>query len=142
MFKRKNGAPDPAADPQDGEGRRGLFARMKQGLSKTRGSFTKGLERLVAGKRQIDDELLEELETLLITADIGVEATTEIIDAITDRVKRRDLDDPQALVQALREHLVEAVSVPSEPLDWQAGEDQRVVLVVGVNGVGKTTTIG
>ena len=91
MFTRKNGAPDPSPDAESGSGHRGLFARMKQGLSKTRGNFTEGLARLVAGKKQIDDELLEELETLLITADVGVEVTTEIIDAITERVKRRDL---------------------------------------------------
>ncbi|MFP4560794.1 MAG: signal recognition particle-docking protein FtsY [Thiohalorhabdus sp.] len=139
MFKRKNQSQESA---DNGNGRRGLFARMKEGLAKTRGSFTEGLARLVAGKKQIDDELIEELETLLITADVGVEATTEIIEAITDRVKRRDLDDPEALVEALRDHLVEAVSVPADPLDWQPGADQRVVLVVGVNGVGKTTTIG
>ena len=120
----------------------GLFARLKSGLARTRGSFTEGLARLVAGKKQIDDELLEELETLLITADIGVETTTAIIDAITDRVKRRDLSDPEAVVAAVRSHLIEALSVEAPELDWQPGEDNRVVLVVGVNGVGKTTTIG
>ncbi|MFA9461399.1 signal recognition particle-docking protein FtsY [Thiohalorhabdus methylotrophus] len=140
MFKRKNEIPEASSGTE--EGRRGLFSRMKQGLAKTRGSFTEGLARLVAGKKQIDDELLEELETLLITADVGVEVTTEIIDAITERVKRRDLDDPEALVRALRGYLVEAVSVPGEIPEWRPGEDNRVVLVVGVNGVGKTTTIG
>jgi len=134
MFKRNKGNGDESGG--------GLFGRLKSGLARTRGSFTEGLARLVAGKKQIDDELLEELETLLITADIGVETTTDIIDAITDRVKRRDLADPEAVVGAVRDHLVEALSVEAPPLDWQPGQDNRVVLVVGVNGVGKTTTIG
>jgi len=143
MFKRKNRNGNTETDPPEEEPQKGgLFARFKQGLSKTRGSFTEGLARLVGGKKQIDDELLEELETLLITADVGMETTTEIIDDITDRVRRKDLADPQAVVEALREHLVEALSIPAEPLDWKPGADNRVVLVVGVNGVGKTTTIG
>jgi fused signal recognition particle receptor len=134
MFKRNKDNGGEAGD--------GLFARFKKGLAKTRGTFTEGLARLVAGKKQIDDELLEELETLLITADIGVDTTTAIIDAITDRVKRRDLADPEAVVGAVREHLVAALDVGAPEPDWQPGEDNRVVLVVGVNGVGKTTTIG
>ncbi|MEF8793429.1 signal recognition particle-docking protein FtsY [Thiohalorhabdus sp.] len=139
MFKRKQN--QNSDDPQ-GEDKGGLFARLKSGLAKTRGSFTEGLARLVAGKKQIDDELLEELETLLITADIGVETTTEIIEAITDRVRRRDLTDPEAVVGAVREHLIATLSVDAPELDWQPGADHRVALVVGVNGVGKTTTIG
>jgi len=142
MFKRKRPQESSEADPPSEAKEGGLFSRFKQGLSKTRGSFTEGLARLVAGRKQIDDDLLEELETLLITADVGLETTTEIIDDITDRVRRRDLADPQAVVDALRQHLVEALDVAAEPLDWQPGTDNRVVLVVGVNGVGKTTTIG
>ncbi|MFB6259583.1 MAG: signal recognition particle-docking protein FtsY [Thiohalorhabdaceae bacterium] len=127
MFKRKK---NQTSDDHQGEDKSGLFARLKSGLAKTRGSFTEGLARLVAGKKQIDDELLEELETLLI------------IEAITDRVRRRDLTDPEAVVGAVREHLIATLSVDAPELDWQPGTDNRVVLVVGVNGVGKTTTIG
>jgi fused signal recognition particle receptor len=137
MFKRNK---DKGGNGEGAGG--GLFSRLKSGLAKTRSNFTEGLARLVAGKKQIDDELLEELETLLITADIGVETTTDIIDAITDRVKRRDLADPEAVVSAVRDHLIDALSVAAPELAWQPGEDNRVVLVVGVNGVGKTTTIG
>jgi len=137
MFKRNK---DKGGNAEGAGG--GLFSRLKSGLAKTRSNFTEGLARLVAGKKQIDDELLEELETLLITADIGVETTTDIIDAITDRVKRRDLADPEAVVGAVRDHLIDALSVAAPELAWQPGEDHRVVLVVGVNGVGKTTTIG
>ncbi len=132
---------DSSQGPSKGS-RQGLFSRFRQGLSKTRSSFTKGLARLLAGRKQIDDELLEELEDLLITADIGVETTTAIIDTITDQVARRDLADPQAVVTAIREHLIDALSVEASPLQWQAGTETRTVLVVGVNGVGKTTTIG
>ena len=141
MLKRKKTEASDAT-AEDGEDKGGLLARMRQGLAKTRSSFTKGLARLVAGKKQIDDELLEELETLLITADVGVETTTEIIEAITDRVRRQDLDDPQAVVGALRDHLVDALTVDADSLDWDPGEGTRVILVAGVNGVGKTTTIG
>ena len=137
MFKRKDHDGDAAPDR-----RPGMLARFKQGLAKTRGSFTSALAQLVAGRKQIDDELLEELETLLITADVGVEATTEIIETLTERVRRRDLSDPEALIGALREQLIETLSVAAPPLDWWPGEAQRTVLVVGVNGVGKTTTIG
>jgi fused signal recognition particle receptor len=147
MFKRKGNSDaeegrTEADGAQDGESGGGLFSRLKAGLAKTRASFTEGLYGLVAGRRQIDDELLEELETLLITADVGVEATQAILDSITEQVKRKELDDPQALVGALRQHLVDALTPYSAPLDWQPGEGTRVLLVVGVNGVGKTTTIG
>ncbi|HKJ71929.1 MAG TPA: signal recognition particle-docking protein FtsY [Gammaproteobacteria bacterium] len=139
MFKRKQGN-GGSSGGEGGDG--GLFARLKSGLARTRSSFTEGLARLVAGKKQIDDELLEELETLLITADIGVETTSEIIDAITDRVRRKDLTDPEAVVEAVRSHLIDTLTVDAPPVDWSPGEDRRVVMVVGVNGVGKTTTIG
>jgi len=147
MFKRKGkgdaeeptAADDEAREDEEGGG---LFSRLKAGLAKTRSSFTDGLYGLVAGRRQIDDELLEELETLLITADVGVEATQAILDSITEQVKRKELADPQALVSTLRQHLVDALVPYSAPLDWRPGEGTQVLLVVGVNGVGKTTTIG
>lgn len=138
MFQRDKGSPQ-APEASSGEG---LLSRFRQGLGKTRASFTQGLARLVAGRKRIDDDLLEELETLLITSDVGVETTTAIIDSITERVARRDLADPEAVVGAIREHLVDALTVDVPPLDWQPGTDTRTVVVVGVNGVGKTTTIG
>jgi len=122
--------------------RPGLLGRLKQGLARTRASFTDGLASLVLGRRQIDDELLEELETLLLTADVGVEATRRIIDALTERVKRKDLKDPQALTKALEAQLVEILEQAERPVKQPAPGKPQVILMVGVNGAGKTTTIG
>ena len=122
--------------------RPGLLGRLKKGLARTRASFTDGLASLVLGRRQIDDELLEELETLLLTADVGVEATRRIIDALTERVRRKDLKDPQALTEALKAQLVEILEQAERPVKQPAPGKPQVILMVGVNGAGKTTTIG
>ena len=133
-------APAPAEDAREAPGG-GLLARLRRGLGRTSDNLVSGLGNLLLGRKIIDDELLEELETRLLLADVGVEATTRIIGQLTERVSRRELGDPQALLQALREEL-QAVLAPCErPLDLSAASP-FVVLVVGVNGVGKTTTIG
>lgn len=122
----------------------GLRARFRQALSKTGRSFG----NLFLGEREIDDELLEELETLLLLADVGIESTVEIIQDLADRVKRRELADSRALVAALQNAMVEKLIGCEQPLliDEKKAADQQkvpfVLLVVGVNGVGKTTTIG
>jgi fused signal recognition particle receptor len=122
----------------------GLRARFRQALSKTGRSFG----NLFLGEREIDDELLEELETLLLLADVGIESTVEIIQDLADRVKRRELADSRALVAALQNAMVEKLIGCEQPLliDEKKAVDQQkvpfVLLVVGVNGVGKTTTIG
>ncbi len=118
-----------------------LFARLKDGLARTRSNFTDGLANLFLGKKTIDDDLLEELETQLLLADIGVEATTEIIEELTDRVERKQLKDPQALYQALKDLLADMIQPVAQPLEIK-GHKPYVILMVGVNGVGKTTTIG
>ena len=120
----------------------GLFARLKAQLTKSREAFTSGLSRLFLGKKQIDDELLEELETLLLQADVGFEATTHIIDALTDQVSRQVLKDPQALFDALAEQLETILSPVEQALVIDADAKPHVVLMVGINGAGKTTTIG
>jgi len=120
---------------------KGLFARLKHGLARTRANFTDGLANLFLGKKQIDDELLEDLETQLLLADIGVEATTEIIEELTDKVERKQLKDPQALYEALKALLAEMIAPVDKPLIIE-GHKPYVILMVGVNGVGKTTTIG
>ena len=129
-----------AADQQ--ETRPGLFQRLKSGLARTRANFTDGLAQLLGGRRRIDDELLEELETLLLTADVGVEATRRIIDSLTERVHRKDLKDPEALGEALRAQLVEILEKAERPVKQPAPGRPQVILMVGVNGAGKTTTIG
>jgi fused signal recognition particle receptor len=122
--------------------RKGLFDRLKQGLAKTRQGLGGGLGGLLRGRKRIDDALLEELETRLLTADVGVEATTEIIDDLTDRVRRKRLDDAEALLGALREDMVGLLEPVSQPLAIPEDRRPYVILVVGVNGMGKTTTIG
>lgn len=120
----------------------GLFSRLKKGLSRTSSTFTDGLGYLFLGKKEIDDELLEELETQLIVADVGIEATTTIIETLTQKVSRNELADAQALYQCLQEELAKLLQVSEENLVVDSAKTPYVILVVGVNGVGKTTTIG
>ena len=120
----------------------GFFARMKQGLSKTRGALVEGIAELFIGKKEIDDDLLEELETQLLVADVGVEATTEIIEKLTKRVRYNELSDADALMAALKAELAGILKPADQPLVIPEQKDPFVILVVGVNGVGKTTTIG
>lgn len=120
----------------------GFFARIKAGLGRTRSNLTEGLASLFLGKKQIDDDLLEELETQLLIADIGVEATSEIIDRLTDRVQRKQLADAPALYQALKDELRSMLEPANKPLVIDQSKTPYVILMVGVNGVGKTTTIG
>ncbi|PMR66845.1 signal recognition particle-docking protein FtsY, partial [Halomonas heilongjiangensis] len=121
----------------------GWFARIRSGLGKTRANLSDGLAGLFLGKKQIDDELMEDLETQLLMADVGIEATTEIIDRLTERVSRKELKDPEALFRALQDELATLLEAVARPLELPPkGEGPFVILVVGVNGVGKTTTIG
>ena len=115
---------------------------MAAGLSKTRSNLTDGLSTLLLGKKEIDDDMMEDLETQLIMADVGVEATTEIIDRLTKRVGRKELRDSDALYEALIEELQDMLAVSQKPLVIDSSKKPYVILMVGINGVGKTTTIG
>ncbi|TVQ65893.1 MAG: signal recognition particle-docking protein FtsY, partial [Oceanospirillales bacterium] len=119
-----------------------LFERIKSGLSRTKATLTNQLSDLFSSQSEIDDDLLEELETLLLMSDVGVEATTAIIQTLTEKVERKQIKDPDALKAALKAELTELLSASEEPLDLSDQGKPRVILVVGVNGVGKTTTIG
>jgi fused signal recognition particle receptor len=138
--KKKAQTPSPVEDRETSSP--GLFQRLRQGLSRTRANLTGGLANLVLGRKQIDDELLEELETLLLTADVGVEATTRVIDDLTQRVRRKELADPEALSRVLRDQLAEILRRVDAPVEQPAAGRPQVVLMVGINGAGKTTTIG
>jgi len=120
----------------------GLFKRLKTGLARTRENFTDGLANLVLGRKQIDDELLEELETLLLTADVGVDATRRIIDDLTSQIQRKALSDPQALSDSLKQQLAEILEKVEAPVTQTTPGKPQVILMVGINGAGKTTTIG
>ncbi|MBI2381330.1 MAG: signal recognition particle-docking protein FtsY [Gammaproteobacteria bacterium] len=119
-----------------------LFARLKAGLSRTRANLAEGLASLVLGKKAIDDELLEELETQLLTADVGVEATSAIIADLTRKVARKELADADALMNHLKGDMKALLAPVTAPLVIDGAKKPHVILMVGVNGVGKTTTIG
>lgn len=120
----------------------GLFSRLKHGLGRTSGNLAEGLGTLVLGKKTIDGDLLEEIETQLIMADVGMDATAEIIEKLTLRVSRKKLNDPQVLIEALQQELYELLLPGDQPLQVKVDRGPFVILMVGVNGVGKTTTIG
>lgn len=119
-----------------------LFGRIKDGLSKTGKGLSAGVGNLVMGKKEIDANLLNELETLLLTADVGVEVTKNIIDDLSERVRRKELGDADALRRALQEILQQQLRPYQQSLRVDGSNKPFVLLVVGVNGVGKTTTIG
>lgn len=135
--------PAPAAAPAQAEqAKPGFFARLKQGLSKTSASIGEGMASLFLGKKVIDDDLLDEIETRLLTADVGVEATSAIVQNLTQKVARKQLADADALYKSLQEELAALLRPVEQPLKVQAQNKPYVILVVGVNGAGKTTTIG
>ena len=124
------------------ENKVGFFARLKQGLSKTSASIGEGMASLFLGKKVIDDELLEDIETRLLTADVGVEATSVIIQSLTQKVARKQLTDADALYKSLQGELTGLLKPVEKPLVITSQNKPFVILVVGVNGAGKTTTIG
>ncbi|HWD30027.1 MAG TPA: signal recognition particle-docking protein FtsY [Pseudomonas sp.] len=124
------------------ENKAGFFARLKQGLSKTSASIGEGMASLFLGKKAIDDDLLDEIETRLLTADVGVEATSVIVQSLTQKVARKQLADADALYKSLQGELADLLKPVEQPLRIHAQNKPFVILVVGVNGAGKTTTIG
>ena len=128
-------------DEGNAESKLGFFARLKQSLSKTRQNLGGGLVDLFRGK-QIDDDLFEELETHLLMADVGVETTMKIIDSLTQSASRKQLKDASALYDLLKIELKKIIEKAEQPLVIPESDGPFVMLMVGVNGVGKTTTIG
>ena len=118
-----------------------FFGRLRSGLAKTRNQLATGVGNLLLGEKEISTEALDDLETALLTTDVGVEATKSIIDELTAQVSRKQLANMDALYQALRELMVERLRGLEKPFLLGSGTPQ-VIFFVGVNGVGKTTTIG
>ncbi|MFQ6590320.1 MULTISPECIES: signal recognition particle-docking protein FtsY [Pseudomonas] len=133
--------PEPVVAAVTEASKTGFFARLKQGLSKTSASIGEGMASLFLGKKVIDDELLEDIETRLLTADVGVEATAVIIQSLTQKVARKQLTDADALYKSLQAELAAMLKPVEAPLVITPNKP-FVILVVGVNGAGKTTTIG
>ncbi|MEO2268349.1 signal recognition particle-docking protein FtsY [Pseudoalteromonas sp. YIC-656] len=128
-------------EKQEAPKKSGFFSRLKQGLLKTKSNIGSGFASLFVGKK-IDDELFEELETQLLTADVGVDTTVKLIDSLTDAADRKQLKDGDALYDLLKQEMADMLASAEQPLEINKKDGPFVILMVGVNGVGKTTTIG
>jgi fused signal recognition particle receptor len=134
LFRRKK------AKEEKKEG--SFYERLRQGLSKTRSGLTGRLDQLIFGKKEIDSDLLDELEEILFTSDLGVTTTQELIDLVQGAVARQELDDPDKLKDALKENIRAFLQIPEVEHKNPGSGEPLIVMVIGVNGVGKTTTIG
>jgi len=119
----------------------GYFKRLRERLHKTREQFADRVDRIVMGKKIIDADLLDELEEVLITSDLGVRTTGLLLQKVADKIKRQELKNPEKLRESLREEMRSILSLPASPWDTTTNRP-FVIMVIGVNGVGKTTTIG
>ncbi|CAM4074034.1 signal recognition particle-docking protein FtsY [Shewanella aquimarina] len=128
-------------EPQQKPTKEGFFARLKRGLKRTSENIGSGFIGLFKGKK-IDDELFEELEEQLLIADVGVETTSRLIASLTEQASRKQLKDGEALYELMREEMQKTLEPVSIPLVPENSDGPFVILMVGVNGVGKTTTIG
>lgn len=124
------------------ESPRGLFGRLKSGLSRTRERLSGGIGSLVLGEKSVDPALLDDIETQLLAADVGLEATDRIINKLKQGLARKQLADPEAFLLALRGEMQNILEPCDKPLLVNTDNKPFVILMVGVNGVGKTTTIG
>src|SRR3984893_3663730 len=136
MFKSLFGpeTAQPAGQPS-------LLERLKAGIQKTRAGLMEKIEDAVSGRKEIDTDVLDELEYALITADIGTKTTAEILELIRQRVDRHQVGDLAELKNLIREHLLEILQATEKPVPL-VKDPPAVMMVVGVNGAGKTTSIG
>lgn len=131
----------PETPHKPGDQKRGLFSKLKRGLAKTREILTTDIEDIFAGKKQVDDDMLEEIEELLITSDIGVQTTMDLMKTISRKASK--IGDPNELKETIKQAIIalmEETTQPQQPSE--AALKPHVIMVIGVNGVGKTTTIG
>jgi fused signal recognition particle receptor len=131
-----------SASKNDDDKATGLFASLRQRLSKTRENLSSGLADLLLGKKQIDDALLEQLEEQLLMADVGMQATQKITSQLTQSLARKQLADNDSLIAALKRTMAGILAPCALPLQIDPGKKPFVILMVGVNGAGKTTTVG
>lgn len=120
----------------------GFFTRLKQGLAKTRAGFASGLANLFLGKKELDADLLNDIEMALLTADVGVETTEQLVKSLTQKLARKELSDTQAAFASLKEDMKQILRPCEKPLQISDATKPFVILMVGINGSGKTTTIG
>lgn len=136
MFGFKSATEDESDKPT------GLFASLRQRLSKTRQNLSSGLADLLLGKKQIDADMLEQLEDQLLMADVGMQATQKITSGLADTLQRKQLGDSESLIGALKSTMSEILAPCAIPLSINPASKPFVILMVGVNGAGKTTTVG
>ena len=139
--------PEPKAEPKPAQNiksdkKASFFNRLKGALSKTRQGFSQSIASAVLGKKIIDEDLLEEIETILITSDLGIDTSELIIQALTKQLSRHQLQDSSALLDALKQQLLHIIKPCQIPLTIDTSKTPYVILMVGINGAGKTTTIG
>ena len=139
LFEAEEGEEEEGEEPERKKGR--FFRRLRDRLHKTREQFVSRVDRLVLGKKTIDMDLMDELEEVLITSDLGVRTTQLLLQKVTERIKRQELKDPSKLREQLRDEIKAILSVPAPAWNLQA-HHPFMVMVIGVNGVGKTTTVG
>ncbi|MGI6567141.1 MAG: signal recognition particle-docking protein FtsY [Firmicutes bacterium] len=146
-LEKREEAPEKQAEAASQEGpdhqqesARGLFARLKEGLSRTRSSFVARVDTLLSSHKRIDEELFEELEEALIQADVGVDTTLQLVDQVRERIKAKGITDPEEVRPILRQTILDVLRANTGALELPA-ETPAVIMVVGVNGAGKTTTI-
>lgn len=142
MLSFLKGKKDKGQSSENDDSKSSLLGRLKQGLSRTRKQLGAQLADVILGKKVIDDALLEDIETLLLTADVGVDASQHIIHELTQKISRKELADPAALYEALQADLVQILSASDTTLSIKQSHSPYVILMIGVNGAGKTTTIG
>ena len=134
--------PAPAAEPPQEEAKSGFFDRMRQAVTRTRESLSERLEEIAASGKEIDADTLDELEAVLLSADLGTTTTAEVLERLRRKIDSREVDDRDALKRQLRHEILEILrSTPQKNVKAPEGEPE-VVMVVGVNGTGKTTSIG
>lgn len=141
FLKNNKSSENDSKHPKNGE-KTGIFARLSQGLTKTRARLSDGLSHLILGHKTLDSDCLELIETQLITADVGVEATQQLIQNLTQKLARSELNNPEAAINTLQEEMKNILRPCELPLLTKATDKPFVILVVGINGSGKTTTIG
>lgn len=142
LKRKKNPDENKIPENEAPEKSKGFFGRLKQGLAKTRAGFTSGLVTLFAGKKTLDKDVFDEIEMLLLSADVGVETTEHLIQSLTQKLARKELADPEAALAALTADMKAILHANQTPLNVPEDVKPYVMLVVGINGSGKTTTIG
>lgn len=144
--KKNTDAPEndltPLPDEVNAAKPAGFFVRVKQGLAKTRATFSTGMANLFLGKKELDADLLNAIEMQLLTADVGVETTEQLIQTLTQKLARKELSDAQTAFTCLQNEMKQILQQCAVPLSIPTGTKPYVMLVVGINGSGKTTTIG